>query len=461
MSDILAEIDDMEAEVQSLLEGVGSAIDPGTEEYQDAVVRAVLDVLDSYTISDLDAVNLPRVVDDALDGLLPGLQDEVQSRITDRLQTMITATRAFYAERGIDPEGVAASVRRSDEAKQLGRVLNEGLQQMDDDLRDATADELMDAVATGSLDADTIAERIATRASVATGVARTQARTGLTAYNQLYRNELAQKAELDHFLYYGSLMTNSRAFCRLHAGSVYSEEQIASMDNGMLNPVRVFKGGYNCRHSWVPVDPEWDDDLRSRVVDRTDTDTIPLNQKGTRTIQGMAPATAAGRRRIRQAELSAEGYVEFFDAETNDEGFVALRRDWRRRYNDFPDGHDVREDMKDELRVGQALKETGSEALYTRRAKNLKGTGDVDVIWDGRNTEIKTPEKFHAGALNRPLDPRQSNNFLIDLREPLEGNEKEARQRLNKWMIRNPEKNIWILHSYDENRIEEVTNDES
>lgn len=85
----------------------------------------------------------------------------------------------------------------------------------------------------------------------------------------------------------------------------------------------------------------------------------------------------------------------------------------------------------------------------------------MDVIWDGQNTEIKTPKKFHAGALNRPLKANQSDNFLINLREPLGEHETEARERLTRWMIRNPEKEVWIMHSYDKNRIEEATADDT
>jgi len=447
MSDILAELDDMEQEVQNLLSGVENAIDPATSEYEQAVVQAVLNVLDEYELQDLSEADLFTIIDDALATLTPQLQRDVQSRVAEQLQGMVDATQSFYAARGLEPSGVAESVRRSNEAQQLGRVINEGMNRIDDDLKEDTVDVLIDAVSTGTLDAESIGERISKRAGVAAGAAQTQARTSLNAYNQLYRNELAQQAQLSHFLYYGSLMTNSRSFCRLHAGSIYDEDQIAEMDNGMLNPVRVFKGGYNCRHSWVPVDPAWDEELQSKVVDRTDPDTIPLNQSGTRSIKGFAPATVAGQRRVRQAELGAEGYVEFIDAESNDEGFVALHRGWRTRYNDFPDGTDVRKYMKDELRVGQALKETGSEALYTRTEDNRKG-GDVDVIWDGRNTEIKTPEKFHAGALNRPLKANQSDNFIVALEQPLGDDEPEAYNRLHTWMLNNPEKEVWVLHYY-------------
>jgi len=135
---------------------------------------------------------------------------------------------------------------------------------------------------------------------------------------------------------------------------------------------------------------------------------------------------------------------------------VGIDRGRKRSGTGFrPDGHDLREDRKAELEVGKALKEKGSEALYSRKEKNPTGQGDVDVIWDGRDTEIKTPTKFHAGALNRPLNARQSENFVIALREPLRKPE-DAYRRLQGWMSDNPDKEVSILHYYDNNRIEEV-----
>ena len=85
-----------------------------------------------------------------------------------------------------------------------------------------------------------------------------------------------------------------------------------------------------------------------------------------------------------------------------------------------------------------------------------QSTGDVDVVWNGRNTEIKTPTKFHAGALNRPLKPKQSDNFLIALRKTLKEPE-QAYARLEDWMFENPGKRVWLLHYHNGDKLEEVT----
>ena len=72
------------------------------------------------------------------------------------------------------------------------------------------------------------------------------------------------------------------------------------------------------------------------------------------------------------------------------------------------------------------------------------------MIWDGRNTEIKTPTRFHAGSLNRPLNANQADHFIVALEQPLGGYASEAYSRLNTWMRNNPDKEVWVLHHYED-----------
>jgi hypothetical protein len=82
----------------------------------------------------------------------------------------------------------------------------------------------------------------------------------------------ADEVGLTSFLYYGSLIKDSRDFCRKHAGKVYTEEEINQIwandpaqgrDQG--SPF-IVRGGYNCRHSWQPVDPSWIDNSGNSTI---------------------------------------------------------------------------------------------------------------------------------------------------------------------------------------------------
>jgi hypothetical protein len=82
----------------------------------------------------------------------------------------------------------------------------------------------------------------------------------MNTHNQINLQK-AKEAKLDHFLYSGDVISSSRPFCIQHAGYVFSREEIESWDEedwvGKAGPAMIYRGGYNCRHHWVPVDPEW------------------------------------------------------------------------------------------------------------------------------------------------------------------------------------------------------------
>ena len=58
------------------------------------------------------------------------------------------------------------------------------------------------------------------------------------------------------FEYFGANDGRTRSFCREHIGKVYTLNQIEKLDNGQGLSVLQYKGGYNCRHDWIPVGNE-------------------------------------------------------------------------------------------------------------------------------------------------------------------------------------------------------------
>jgi hypothetical protein len=69
-----------------------------------------------------------------------------------------------------------------------------------------------------------------------------------------------EDAGFTHFLYYGNIMLTTREFCARRAMRVYSKEEIQSWTfdwAGKSGPAITNRGGYNCRHHWQPVRPEW------------------------------------------------------------------------------------------------------------------------------------------------------------------------------------------------------------
>lgn len=84
----------------------------------------------------------------------------------------------------------------------------------------------------------------------------TEINTTLMAYQRILHKEKAKKAGITKFLYVGPDDAIIRPFCQEHVDGIYTDEEIAEMDNGMSLPVEIYCGGYNCRHHWRPVSDE-------------------------------------------------------------------------------------------------------------------------------------------------------------------------------------------------------------
>lgn len=90
-----------------------------------------------------------------------------------------------------------------------------------------------------------------------------QMHDGINQFSRSFTQATAQRAGLTHYEYYGSLIRDSRDWCVRHVGKVMSIEEIreewASNDWKGKSPgdPLIVVGGYNCRHHFFPVEPEW------------------------------------------------------------------------------------------------------------------------------------------------------------------------------------------------------------
>ena len=73
----------------------------------------------------------------------------------------------------------------------------------------------------------------------------------------------AKEAGLTHFTYTGTLVRDSREFCVSMLNKTLTEEQIRDMWNNRswqgksTGDPFIVRGGYRCRHTWIPTDPAW------------------------------------------------------------------------------------------------------------------------------------------------------------------------------------------------------------
>jgi len=76
----------------------------------------------------------------------------------------------------------------------------------------------------------------------------------------------AKEAGLDKYKYTGTLVRDSRDHCKIHVGKTYTEERIREIWQGSWagkseGDAFIVRGGYRCRHTWIPVVEVEEDDI--------------------------------------------------------------------------------------------------------------------------------------------------------------------------------------------------------
>lgn len=79
----------------------------------------------------------------------------------------------------------------------------------------------------------------------------------LNQYSASVTAKTALDLGIDRFEYYGDLINDSREFCREHVGKTYTTQEINEIWAGSwagksAGDPFIVRGGYNCRHQWLP-----------------------------------------------------------------------------------------------------------------------------------------------------------------------------------------------------------------
>ncbi len=74
----------------------------------------------------------------------------------------------------------------------------------------------------------------------------------------------AKESGLTHYRYTGTLVRDSRPFCQNMLNKILTEKEIRDIWNNQgwagksTGDPFIVRGGYRCRHTWIPTDPDWD-----------------------------------------------------------------------------------------------------------------------------------------------------------------------------------------------------------
>jgi len=84
----------------------------------------------------------------------------------------------------------------------------------------------------------------------------------LMGFDGQFAKYRADELGLTSFVYYGSIIRDSRNFCVEHANQVFTEEEARALwqqdwQGKSGNDPFLDRGGYNCRHHWQPISTDW------------------------------------------------------------------------------------------------------------------------------------------------------------------------------------------------------------
>ena len=233
--------------------------------YVEVYRRSIINSISSFSQADINDANIMNIISQALSDSTDFINIDLVDEINNGIFNTIEETQLFYEDLGIQPVDLFEGIQRRKEIEKITDEFNINMQSMREELRDGTLKKIKEVIGKEGLNRERLAEEIFQFADGRAQWARTNARMVVSSSNRLARDEVRQSANLQYGFYYGSVRTNTRAFCRQCAGQTFTINQINNMSNGQGLDVKIYAGGWNCIHSWLWVDPEWDQELQNTL----------------------------------------------------------------------------------------------------------------------------------------------------------------------------------------------------
>lgn len=389
--------------IDGLIADANTDIEKFIAQYRDLFLK----VADKEDLDELDRFVRNHVDDVAVELVRP---------IVAEFEQIAKVQDEYFSEIGAGGSAVSATEKAA-VFKGFLDNMGEEFQSLSFSQRDMLRSEIRKQIASGP-DLKALTEAFEEAGGQLKQHAATLANTSLAGVSSAYNDLSARNAGLDHGWYSGTLTSRTRPFCAYHLDRIYTRDTIAKMSNGMLEPVITYGGGYNCRHHWVWVDPDWDPRLKEKVA---------------RDIEKTQIAIGAG---DRTATVFYEPPV--------------VTEEWKKEYERFK-GHKTKgPKLRDERRVAEALNRLGMRTTLDPTVLNLRrGSTDVVIMLDGKTipADIKTPNKQQDSTIYNKIGSQrnrgQSDLFIIDM-----GKFSLTRGlalELRKWTARHPNKEFILL----------------
>lgn len=387
--------------IDGLIADANTDIEKFIAQYRDLFLK----VADKEDLDELDRFVRNHVDDVAVELVRP---------IVAEFEQIAKVQDEYFSEIGAGGSAVSATEKAA-VFKGFLDNMGEEFQSLSFSQRDMLRSEIRKQIASGP-DLKALTEAFEEAGGQLKQHAATLANTSLAGVSSAYNDLSARNAGLDHGWYSGTLTSRTRPFCAYHLDRIYTRDTIAKMSNGMLEPVITYGGGYNCRHHWVWVDPDWDPRLKEKVA---------------RDIEKTQIAIGAG---DRTATVFYEPPV--------------ITKEWEKEYKRF-ENKDKGKEMRRERAVADALSKLGFRTELDPTVLNLQG-GPCDVILTINGSkvpvEIKSPKNQSSSienSISSKRKRRQSDFFVVDVHDY--SIDDELRRSLFRWSKQHPQKEFMLL----------------
>lgn len=177
---------------------------------------------------------------------LGDLQAEVEAAQDDLVKLANEGLEAGGVRREVSVTAIRTAASSFQQGYWDVRIIQPTAERLFDGLRSSITGESLDEAV----------DRLAKSLDLSIPKAVTEARTRLAEFDRSVTAQSAAEAGATMFLYIGPVDGITRDFCAELVGHVFTDQQIAVMDNGITATSPLFSGGGpNCRHQFTPVTP--------------------------------------------------------------------------------------------------------------------------------------------------------------------------------------------------------------
>lgn len=223
---------------------------PGlTRIYRDLLAAIEADLRDAPGASVAARVSRRGITATIIGDLLAESVEPLRSHIREQQTRLVELTNEQMAAGGIERQAdltaIAAAVEGFDAAFWGETIIAPTQDVVWEGLRTSVLGEPLDLTV----------QRILERTESTVPQAITEARTQVAEFDRLVTAQVAADADAALYLYAGPVDGITRPFCAELVGHAFDREMVQQLDNAQtaVSPI-VAGGGYNCRHSFSPID---------------------------------------------------------------------------------------------------------------------------------------------------------------------------------------------------------------